>query len=101
MFQGNRGRVSLWRQEAHFLGMCRFLFLSEASWETVTFAFIYFIFYVMAFFFLNFFLIPIHLSKKFSKLQLVSFCILVFVIKFENPISRVEMFHFNLVSVLV
>ena len=31
-----------------FLGMCQFCFLSEASWETVTFAFIYFIFILLS-----------------------------------------------------
>ena len=33
-----------------FLDMRRFRFLSEVSWETANFAFIYFIFYVMVFF---------------------------------------------------
>ena len=40
--------VSLWRQEAPlFLSMRRFRFLSEASWETVTFAF--FLFYFLCY----------------------------------------------------
>ena len=35
-----------------FLGTCQFHFLSEASWETATFEFIYFIFMLLSFLFL-------------------------------------------------
>ena len=42
--QGFRENVSLWHRKPLFLGIRRFAFLSEASRETLTFAFINFIF---------------------------------------------------------
>ena len=65
-----RPRVSFWRQKAHlFQDMRRSRFLSEVSWEIVTFCIFYFIFYVIVFcLFFYFFLILTHvvLSHPFD-----------------------------------